>query len=112
MEVFKFLILAVLDIHHSRILYDPPPRILEIKAKINKWDLIPHIRCPKYWSFSFSISPSNEYSRLISFRTDLFDLLVVQGQAPHLWDSPGKNTGVGYVIHYSNYRKLTCLANL
>ena len=28
------------DVHHSRILYDPPPRILEIKAKINKWDLI------------------------------------------------------------------------
>ena len=28
------------DIHHSRILYDPPPRILEIKAKINKWDMI------------------------------------------------------------------------
>ena len=28
------------DIHHSRILYDPPPRILEIKAKLNKWDLI------------------------------------------------------------------------
>ena len=28
------------DIHHTRILYDPPPRILEIKAKINKWDLI------------------------------------------------------------------------
>ena len=28
------------DIHHSRILYDPPPRIMEIKAKINKWDLI------------------------------------------------------------------------
>ena len=28
------------DIHHSRILYDPPPRILEIKAKINKWDLL------------------------------------------------------------------------
>ena len=36
-------------------------------------------RCPKYWSFSFSISPSNEYSGLISFRTDWFDLLVVQG---------------------------------
>ena len=30
------------DINHSRILYDPPPRILEIKAKINKWDLIKH----------------------------------------------------------------------
>ena len=38
-----------------------------------------HIRWPKYWSFSFSISPTNEYSGLISFRIDWFDLLVVQG---------------------------------
>ena len=37
------------------------------------------IRWPKYWSFSFSISPSNEYSGLISFRIDWFDLLAVQG---------------------------------
>ena len=37
------------------------------------------IRWPKYWSFSFSISPSNEYSELISFRTDWFNLLAVQG---------------------------------
>ena len=37
------------------------------------------IRWPKYWSFSFSISPSNEYSGLISFRIDRFDLLAVQG---------------------------------
>ena len=37
-----------------------------------------HIRWPKYWSFSFSISPSNEYSGLISFRIDWFDLLAVQ----------------------------------
>ena len=37
------------------------------------------IRWPKYWSFSFNISPSNEYSRLISFRIDWFDLLEVQG---------------------------------
>ena len=37
------------------------------------------IRCPKYWSFSFSISLSNEYSGLISFRMDLLDLLAVQG---------------------------------
>ena len=37
------------------------------------------IRWPKYWSFSFSISTSKEYSRLISFRTDLLDLLAVQG---------------------------------
>ena len=38
-----------------------------------------HIRWPEYWSFSFSISPSNEYSWLIFFRTDCFDLLIVQG---------------------------------
>ena len=38
-----------------------------------------HIKWPKYWSFSFSISPSNEYSGLISFRMDWLDLLAVQG---------------------------------
>ena len=38
-----------------------------------------HISWPKYWSFSFSISPSNEYSGLIFFRIDWFDLLAVQG---------------------------------
>ena len=42
-------------------------------------ELALHIRCPKKWSFSFSISPSNEYSGLISFRIDWFDLLAVQG---------------------------------
>ena len=38
-----------------------------------------HIRCPKYWSFSFNISLSNEYSGLISFRIDWLDLLAIQG---------------------------------
>ena len=42
-------------------------------------ELILCIRWPKYWSFSFSTSPSNEYSGLISFRTDWLDLLAVQG---------------------------------
>ena len=42
------------------------------------------IRWPNYWSFSFSISPSNEYSGLISFRMDWFDLLAVQGTAKSL----------------------------
>ena len=37
------------------------------------------VKCPKYWSFSFSISPSSEYSGLISFRIDWLDLLAVQG---------------------------------
>ena len=42
-------------------------------------ELALHIRWPKYWSFSFSISPSKEYSGLIFFRIDWFDLLAVQG---------------------------------
>ena len=41
-------------------------------------DSVLHIRWPKFWSFSFSISPSNEYSGLISFRMDWLDLLAVQ----------------------------------
>ena len=43
-----------------------------------------HIRWSKYWSFSFSISPSSEYSGLISFRVDCFDLLAVQGTLKNL----------------------------
>ena len=46
------------------------------------------IRWPKYWSFSFSISPSNEYSGLISFRIDWFDLLAVQGTLKSLLPAP------------------------
>ena len=46
-----------------------------------------HIRWPKYWSFSFSISPSNEYSGLISFRMDWLDLLAVQGTLKSLLQS-------------------------
>ena len=43
-----------------------------------------HIKWPKYWSFSFSINPSNEYSGLICFRIDLLDLLAVQGTLKNL----------------------------
>ena len=43
-----------------------------------------HMRWPKYWSFSFNISPSNEYSRLMSFRIDWLDLLAVQGSLKSL----------------------------
>ena len=48
-----------------------------IRVFSNESDL--HIRWPKYWSFSFNISPSNEHSGLISFRLDWLDLLAVQG---------------------------------
>ena len=54
-----------------------PPIFPSIRAFSNKSVLC--IRWPKYWSFSFSISPSNECLRLISFRMDWLDLLAVQG---------------------------------
>ena len=47
-----------------------------------------HIRWPKYWSFSFSISPSNEYSGLISFKMYWLDLLAVQGTLKRLLQHP------------------------
>ena len=55
----------------------PPSISPSIKVFSNESVL--HIRWPRYWSFSFSISPSNEYSGLISFWIDWFDLLAVQG---------------------------------
>ena len=54
-----------------------PPNPPSIRVFSNESAL--RIRWPKYWSFSFSISPSNEYSGLISFRVDWLDLLAVQG---------------------------------
>ena len=54
-----------------------PSIFLSIRIFSNESTL--HIRWPKYWSFSFSTSPSNEYSGLISFRIDWFDPLPVQG---------------------------------
>ena len=58
-------------------LFLPPSIFPSIRVFSNKSVL--HIRWPKYWSFSFSISHSNEYSGLISFRMDWLDLLAVQG---------------------------------
>ena len=53
-----------------------------------------HIRLPKYWSFSFSISPSNAYSGLIFFRIDHFDLLAVQGTLKSLLQHHNSKTSV------------------
>ena len=60
---------------HPLLLLPPIPPSIRVFSN----ESVLRIRWPKFWSFSFSISPSNEYSRLISFRIDWFDLLVVQG---------------------------------
>ena len=65
--------------HH--ILCRPLLLLLSIFPRIRVFsnESVFHVRWPKYWSFNFSISPSNEYSGLISFRIDWFDLHAVQG---------------------------------
>ena len=55
-----------------------PPSIFP-SIRVFSSEPVLHIRWPNYWSFSFSISPSNEYLGLISFRMDCLDLLAVQG---------------------------------
>ena len=61
------------------LLYPCPPDSIFSSIRVFSNESSLHIRWPKYWSFSFIISPSNEYSGLISFRkTSRFDLLVVQ----------------------------------
>ena len=62
---------------HPLLSPSPPTFNLSQHQDLFKWVL--RIRWPKYWSFSFSISPSNEYSGLNSFRMDWLDVLAVQG---------------------------------
>ena len=68
------------------------PSISSIRVFSNKSVL--HIRCPKYWSFTFSISPSHEYSGLISFRMDWLDLLAVQGTLKSLLQHHSSKTSI------------------
>ena len=92
-------IASVMPSHHLNLcspLFLPPSILPSIRVFLNESVLC--IRWPKYWSFSFNISPSNEHSGLICFRIDWLDLLAVQGtlksllqhhssKAPILWCS-------------------------
>ena len=79
--LLKFLSIESVMLSNHLILCCPllllPSIFLSIRVFSSESAL--HIRWPKYWSFSFRISPSNEYSELISFRIDWLDLLAVQG---------------------------------
>ena len=80
-SLFKLMSIASVMPSNHLILCRPllplPSIFPSIRVFFN--ESVPHIRWPKYWSLSFSISPSNEYSGLISFRMDWLDLLAVQG---------------------------------
>ena len=73
-------------------LFLPPSIFPSIRVFSNESVLC--IRWPKYWSFSFSISPSNEYSGLISFRMDWLHLLVVQGTLKSLLQHHSSKTSI------------------
>ena len=80
-SLLKFMSIESVMPSHHLILCLPfvlPPSIFP-SIRVFSSESVLHIRWPKYWSLSFSISPSNEYSGLISFRIDWFDLLAAQG---------------------------------
>ena len=80
-SLLKFMSIVSAMPSNNLILCHPlllPPSIFPSTRVFSNESALP-IRWPKYWSFSFRISPCNEYSRLISFRIDCFDLLSVQG---------------------------------
>ena len=80
-SLLKFMSIELVMPSNHFILCCPLLLLLSIFPiiRVSSNELALCIRWPKYWSFSFSICPSNDYSRLISFRIDWFDLLVVQG---------------------------------
>ena len=80
-SLFKIMFIELVMPSNNFILCDPLLLLPSIFCSIRVFssESVLHIRWPKYWSFSFNISPSNEYSGLISFRIEWFDLLAVQG---------------------------------
>ena len=80
-SLFKFMSIELVISSNHLILRRPLLLLPSVFPSIRVFsnESVLHIRWPKYWSFSFSISPSNEYSGLISFRMDWLDLLAVQG---------------------------------
>ena len=81
---------------HPNIICRPlfllPSTFLSIRVFSNESVL--RVRWPKYWNFSFNISPSNKYSGLISFRIDWFDLLAVQGMLKSLLHHHSPNASI------------------
>ena len=84
-----------------------PPIPPSIKVFSNESTL--HMRWPKYWSFSFSISPSNEYSGLISFRIDCLNLLAVQGTLKNLLQHHSSEASIFRCSAFFMVRTLTSI---
>ena len=103
----KFMSIESVTASNHLILCHPllllPSVFLSIRVFSNESVL--HIRWPKYWSFSFSISPSSEYSGLISFRMDWLDLLAVQGALKSLfWHHSSKASVLQRSAFFTNHK--------
>ena len=85
-NLLRFMSVESVILYNHLILYCPllilPPIFPSVRVFSN--ELVLCIRWPKYWSFSFSIKPSNEYLGVTSFRIDWFDLLAVRGTVKSL----------------------------
>ena len=82
------------------LLSPSPPAFSHSSIRVFSNESVLCIRWPKYWSFSFSISPSNEYSGLISFRIDWLDLLAVRGNLKSLLQ---QHSSKAWVIWHSAF---------
>ena len=125
-SLLKLMSLESVMLSNHLILGHPHLLLPSIFSRIRVFpsELDPHIRRPKYWSFSFSISPSKEYSGWISFRTDWYDLLAVQGTLkslllttikrnqffgahPSLWSNPYSSTWLLEMPQLWQYKSLS-----
>ena len=95
-SLIKLMSIESLMLSNHIILCHPlllPPSVIP-SNRIFSTESVLHIRWPKYWSFSYSISPSNEYSGLISFRMDWLHLLAVQGTLKSLLQNHNSETSI------------------
>ena len=93
---------------HPLLSPSPPAFNLSQHQGLFKWVL--HIRWPKYWSFSFSTSPSNEQPGLISFRMDWLDLLAVQGTLKSLFQHHSSKASI--LLCSAFFRRLFSVYNI
>jgi len=96
-------------IHHLTLCHHPLLLLPSIFPSLRVFsnESVLRIRWPKYWSFSFSISPSNEYSGLISFRIDWFDLFAIQGTLKNLLQHHSSKASIlrhsaFFIVHLSH----------
>ena len=109
-NLLKLMSIELVMPHNHLILCHPlllPPSIFP-SIKVFSNDSVLHIRGPKYWNFSFNISPSNEYSGLISFRIDWFDCLAVHGTLKSLLQHHSSKASILQSSAFKEKREPSC----